>query len=292
MSDHPQTVTGLSAGGRVGAIDLTWDLAPWEPLVDHYAVHADTTPDVRPSPDTLVGKTVYGRFTQQALGAHAETLWYRVVTVDASGRRSAPTDAVRGDSRESLVAEGQPVATVGAFDFSSLELALAPDLGTGQYAERFPAGVDFVVGRSRPEKDWCYLHPGPEDAWGEGQHTFTLRFPLDEAPDGDLGLALWLIDTHSSMPGRATIAVNGTDAADVEFAPGALRGVVEGDASVPGTSLRHSAVETRLSADLFTPGRNSLTLTKTEGSWHAYDAVGLFVPGAPTEDAGTVRPLR
>ncbi|MFC3996383.1 polysaccharide lyase family protein [Nocardiopsis sediminis] len=279
MSPHPRPVTGLAAGGRIGAIDVTWEHAPWEPLVDHYAVHAATTRDVATTPDTLIGTTVYGRITHDTLGPEAQTRYYRVVTVDASGRRSSPSAVVGATSTESLVVAGEPIATVGEFDSKSLELALAPSRGQSRFRDAFPDGVDFTYGSSDPAADWCYLHPGPEDGWGgEREHTFRLRFDLEEAPGSGLGVVIWLIDTHASRPGTARLAVNDAPAGEIAFRRGATRGSLEGDATVPGTALVPSFVEPVLDAALFRAGQNTLDITKSDGSWHAYDAVGVFRP--------------
>ncbi|GAA3757256.1 hypothetical protein HDA32_001750 [Spinactinospora alkalitolerans] len=273
----PRPVTGVRTEGRIGAVDLTWRLTPWEPLVDHYAIHAAESADVEISERTLIGKTVYGRFTHDTLGPRSRTLHYRIVTVDAGGGRSRPSRTAKGVSTASMVVAGTPIAQVGEFDSKSLELALAPDRGQRDYVSRFPDGVDFLHGADDPAQDWCYLHPGPADAWGgRRRHTFRLRFSLEEAPSAPLGLAIWLIDTHASLAGTATIAVNGADIEEVEFRGGATRGSLEGDATVPGTALRPSFVERELPAANFRAGENVIAITKTSGSWHAYDAVGVF----------------
>ncbi|PSK96797.1 polysaccharide lyase family 4-like protein [Murinocardiopsis flavida] len=286
MSRSPRPVTRLHTDGRIGAIDLTWRLASWEPLVDHYAVYASESADVEPVPENLIGKTVYGRFTHATLGPEKQTRHYTIVTVDAAGERSGASRTVDGTTEESLVVRGRPLAQVGKFDSKSLELALAP-ADYALYAARFPKGVDFTVGKSNPRTDWSYLHPGPADSWaGRKQHTFAMRFSLQAEPEEELGLAIWLIDTHATAAGKATLAVNDTDTVEIEFRGGATRGSLEGDATVPGTALRPSFVELRLPARDFVRGENVISITKTEGSWHAYDAVGVFAPGAETPDAG------
>nr|WP_184080749.1 polysaccharide lyase family protein [Nocardiopsis mwathae] len=270
-------VTRIAAQGRVGAIDLTWRLPGWEPLVDHFAIHAAEDHDVEITPETIIGKTVYGRFTHDTLGPQAETRHYRIVTVDAAGRRSRPSRPVRGVSAESMTVRGRPYAQVGEFDSKSLELALAPDRGQQNYLATFPQGVDFRYGESDPAADWCYLHPGPRDRWaGNRAHTFRLRFDLAARPTTDPGFVVWLIDTHATLAGTAAIAVNGRTATEVYFEGGATRGSLEGDATVPGTALRPSFVELRLPAEYFAAGDNAIDITKHTGSWHAYDAVGVF----------------
>ncbi|RNL85684.1 polysaccharide lyase family protein [Halostreptopolyspora alba] len=274
---QPRPVTGLNAEGRLGAIDLTWDLPGWEPLVDHFAIHASDSADVPTTPDTLVGTTVYGRFSHDTLGPEAVTRYYRLVTVDAAGARSEPSATAKARTVASMAATGRTLAQVGEFDSKSLELALAPFDGPNRFRAAFPDGVDFVHGTSDPATDWCYLHPGPADGWGgRTPHTFRLRFSLDSAPRGEVGVVLWLIDTHMTVPGVAEIAVNSDLAGVVEFARGATRGSLEGDATVLGTALRPSFEEITLSGDRFTEGENVVAITKAEGSWHAYDAVGVF----------------
>ncbi|CAM3587852.1 polysaccharide lyase family protein [Nocardiopsis gilva] len=277
MSRPPMPVTRIAAQGRVGAIDLSWKLPGWDPLVDHFAIHMSEDPEVELTPETLIGKTVYGRFTHDTLGPRAETRHYRIVTVDAAGRRSRPSRLVRGVSTESMTMRGRPFAQVGEFDSKSLELALAPDRGQPDYLSTFPDGVDFRHGQSDPATDWCYLHPGPRDRWaGHRAHTFRLRFDMAYAPTADPGFVIWLIDTHATLAGTATLAVNGAEVTEVEFEGGATRGSLEGDATVPGTALVPSFVELRLPAQRFAAGENAIDITKTTGSWHAYDAVGVF----------------
>lgn len=276
MSKRPHPVTALSAEGRVSAIDLSWNLPGWVPLVDHVAVHASTSPEVEVSEDTLLGKTVYGRFTHDTLGPRAQTRYYQLVTVDEAGRRSGPSVSVQATSAESMVVRGRPLAQVGEFDSTSLELALAPD-EYARFDTMFPNGVDFRYPDDDPGTGWSYLHPGPQDAWSDpAGRTFRLRFPLESVPSADPGLAVWLIDTHATKPGTATVSVNGADAAEIEFHGGATRGSLEGDATVQDTALKPSFEEVTLPARHFTSGENTVTIHKTAGSWHAYDAVGVF----------------
>ncbi|WP_326598354.1 polysaccharide lyase family protein [Streptomyces sp. NBC_01803] len=269
-----RNVQGLRATGRVAAIDLRWERAPWEPLVDHYAVYAARGRAPETEPAALVGKTVYPHFTHAVLGPAAVTWHYRVVTVLASGARGRPAGV--SASTVASYATGQPLVVVGSFDHKGLEFALSP-AGNSRYLATFPNGVDYRHGVSRPATDWPYLHPGPADAWaGRRRHLFTLRFALDAAPTGALGLALWLTDTHATIPGKGVLAVNGTEITTIAFEGGATKGSLEGDATRPNNPLKPSFVELPLPAAAFRAGENVLTLEKTEGSWHAYDAIGVF----------------
>ncbi|WP_199431497.1 polysaccharide lyase family protein [Qaidamihabitans albus] len=280
MSGVVPVVHSLAAEGGIGRIDLGWQARrPYRPLVDHFAVYGSRDPAFRPSADTLIGKTIDTHLRHEGLGPRGRTWHYRVVTVDAAGRSSAPAGPLRATSVESVTVAGRPVAVVGEFDLRSLELALAPR-GYADYPARFPDGADYVHGVSTPGTHWPYLHPGPADRWaGSRAHTFRLRFELPAAPAGDLALAVWLIDTHASIPGRLDVSCNGTAVGNVALENGATRGSLEGDATVPGTPLKPSIVELPLPAAALAAGENVLTLHKGEGSWHAYDAVGVFDPG-------------
>ncbi|WP_107485795.1 polysaccharide lyase family protein [Streptomyces marincola] len=271
---HP--VRGLRAEGRIAAVDLTWNAAPWVPLVDHFEVYAARDRAPRENADTLIARTLYPHFTHAVLGPHAVTWHYRVVAVMASGARGRAATA-RATTSASY-ATGRPVAVVGEFDHKGLEFALSP-AGSSRYLATFPDGVDYRYGQSTPGTHWPYLHPGPSDGWaGRRSHRFALRFALDAAPAADLGFALWLTDTHATIPGRAVLALNGTEISEIAFEKGATKGSLEGDATRPGNPLKPSFVELPLPADAFTSGENVLTLDKTDGSWHAYDAIGVFAP--------------
>ncbi|PZF83072.1 polysaccharide lyase family protein [Jiangella anatolica] len=269
---HVRTVTGLRAEGRLGRIVLDWMPLPWDTVVDHYAVYA--APDGGPS--TLLAKTVYPHYVHSGLGGNARRFTYRVVTVDAAGARSEPSAPLTASSQVSVTATGSPLAVVGQFDGKGLEFALSP-AGYARYPATFPGGVDFRAGAAAPGTGWSYLHPGPSDAWaGRRTHTFRLRFSLDTAPAGEVWLAIWLIDSHATIPGSSTLDVNGTAVDRLRFEGGGTRGSLEGDSTVPGTRLRPSYLERPLPPRLLTAGENVLTLVKDEGSWIAWDAIGLF----------------
>lgn len=272
----PAVVRDLRAGGELGRIRLTWAGEAYRPLVDHYAVYASESPEVPIEPAALLGKTLYPNFVHGRLGGRARTWHYRVVVVDAAGERSRPSRTVRGASVESVAVSGRPIATVGTFDQRSLELALAPN-GYAQFPTRFPDGVDYTYGVHAPGTGWPYLHPGPSDAWaGRKAHRFTFRFALPAVPAGEVWLAIWLIDTHATAAGSVHLGLNGTAVREVTLERGATRGSLEGDATVPGSPLKPSYVELALPRDRLVTGENVLTVDKNAGSWHAYDALGVF----------------
>ncbi|GAA4105996.1 polysaccharide lyase family protein [Actinomadura miaoliensis] len=274
---RPKPVRRPRAAGEIGRIRLTWEGEAYKPLVDHYAVYGSRTKGFAIGPDTLLGKTVYTSFLHDRMGGRRQDWYYRVVVVDAAGNRSRPSGEIAAHSTESVTVSGTPLATVGTFDHKSLELALAPN-GYAQYRTRFPGGVDFTHGRSDPKTDWSYIQPGPSDSWaGNPKSTrTTFRFALDAVPDGEVWLAIWLLDTHASIPGTINLGLNGTPVRDVKLENGGTRGSLEGDATLPGTPLKPSYVELELPRSALRTGENALTIDKQVGSWHVYDALGVF----------------
>ncbi|GAA2104678.1 polysaccharide lyase family protein [Actinomadura alba] len=272
----PRPVSRPRATGELGRIRLTWEGEAYEPLVDHYAVYGSESAGFPISPQTLLTKTVFSTFAHNGMGGRSRRWHYRVVVVDAAGERSGPCPEFSASSTESVTVSGRPLATVGSFDHKSLELALAP-AGYAQYPARFPSGVNVTSG-SGAEAGWSYIHPGPMDSWaGRRSHRFTFRFRLDAVPAGAPWLAMWLVDTHASSPGAALFALNGTQVREVPLERGATRGSLEGDATLPGTVLKPSYVEFALPTSALVAGENVLTIDKNTGSWHVYDALGIFL---------------
>lgn len=271
----PPAATGLRGRGELARIVVDWEPAPWQTVVDHYAVHGAPGPDVAVSPETLLFKTVYPHFQHNGLGGAAQRWTYRVVTVDAAGARSRPSRAVTVTSRESVSRSGIPLAVVGEFDGKGLELALSPG-GYADYPAKFPNGVDFRAGADDPRTGWCYLQPGPADGWaGRRDHRFRLRFELSELPVNGSDLAVWLIDSHASKAGSVVLSINGTPVDRLRFENGATKGSTQGDSALPGSPLKPSYLEMRL-PQVFRIGENTIDLHKDDGSWIAYDAIGVF----------------
>ena len=278
MSKKPQTVTDVATTGAVSRVELTWTPLPWEPLIDHYRVYALPTTDrhTRPDETHLVGKTVYPRFVHHGLDPAGEAFRYVIVAVSDAGRCSRPSSAVVGESQASVTATGRELARIGEFDGKSLELRFSP-AEYGQIPKAYPTAViDYVQGVDTPGEAWPYLLPGPGDAWA-GRKTYRTRWtvPLDAAPQRDVDLALWFVDT-TRLGGRLDVAVNGQDVRSVELPKGATRGSREGDATLPGSTLVRSRHEFALPAGALTAGENVVEFTLAEGGWVAWDALGLY----------------
>lgn len=278
MSKNPQTVTGVAATGAISRVELTWTPLPWEPLIDHYRVYALPTSGRGATPDEthLVGKTVYPRFVHHGLDPAGEDFRYVVVAVSDAGRRGRPSSAVVGGSQASVTATGRELARIGEFDGKSLELRFSP-AQYGQIPKAHPTAViDYVQGVDTPAAAWPYLLPGPGDAWA-GRKAYRARWTvtLDAAPQRDVDLALWFVDT-TRLGGRLDVAVNGRSVRSVELAKGATRGSREGDATLPGSTLLRSYHEFTLPTGALAVGENVVEFTLAEGGWVAWDALGLY----------------
>ena len=278
MSKNPQTVTGVTVAGAIARVELTWAPLPWEPLIDHYRVYALPASGASGAPEAkhLIGKTVYPRFVHHGLDPAGEAFRYVVVAVSDAGRRGRPSSAIVGESQASVTATGRELARIGDFDGTSLELRFSP-ARYAQIPKAHPTAViDYVQGVDTPAAAWPYLLPGPGDAWA-GRKSYRARWTvtLDAAPQRDVDLALWLVDT-TRLGGRLAVAVNGRDVRTVDLPQGATRGSREGDATLPGSTLVRSYHEFALPAGALSAGENVLEFTLAEGGWVAWDALGLY----------------
>ncbi|MCU0980254.1 MAG: polysaccharide lyase family protein, partial [Pirellulaceae bacterium] len=169
-----------------------------------------------------------------------------------------------------LAAEPALLWQIGKPDNGNAEFALAPN----RYAEFRDDGF-YVVGKSEPQRDWPYVHPGPSDGWAGGRpHTFSVVFGLKAAPvAGQCQLRLDLLDTQRPIPPELRIAVNGREFPQT-LPPGA------GDASVFGDPAqgREHQVEVVFPAQLLKAGANEIAITTRSGSWLLYDWLGLAAP--------------
>ncbi|WP_114559334.1 polysaccharide lyase family protein [Desertihabitans aurantiacus] len=277
MSQNPAVVTGLQTEQSITRTTLSWRSLGFEPLIDHYRVHAvrGAERDFEPTEDNLVGKTVYPRFEHDGLDPLGETWTYRVLARSDAGRLGRPSRPVSATSTPSVVGTGTPVAVVGAFDGRTLEHRFAP-AGYAQIPVEHPdAVVEYVQGRDTPGTAWPYLLPGPGDSWA-GRKVYRARwtFELSGAPT-DSDLAIWLVDT-TRLGGVLQVLLNGSALTSIELPAGATRGSREGDATVPGSTLRRCYFEPEVPADRLRTGANTVELVLAEGGWVAWDAVGLF----------------
>jgi len=177
-------------------------------------------------------------------------------------------------------ADAKVLWQIGQPDNSPAEFALAPK----GYAEFVGDGL-FVVGRSKPDEDWPYCHPGPADGWAGGEpHTFTILFALSARPAGACTLTVDLADTHALRPPVLKIDVNGRSFTH-RCPPGG------GDASITGNPKagKEHRFSISLPPDALRAGLNVIEITNTALSWVLYDAVTFSGPAplAAGEPKGT-----
>jgi hypothetical protein len=191
------------------------------------------------------------------------------VTVSASGGFATATASVPASL-------SRPVVMVGAIDGSTAEFALSPNRFAA-YATTFPKDVDFTAGKDNPATGWSYIQPGPIDGWGGStQHTFTLRFNLDEAPTTDLTFTAWLLDTQGGGPPKISVALNGGAGKEIQLPSGGADGYHWGDGQPNvGAGIVPSTTNVTLPAAHLRTGQNVVTITTVAGSWLVYDALGI-----------------
>ena len=260
---------------EVGSVRLAW--RAFGPMVA-YEVHGvpGRREGWRPNGSTRISVTTTTGFVHRGLGAYGATWSYRVLAVTSDGEHLMTPVAVT-TTTTSVTVTGRPIAVVGAFDGSGLDLAISSS-GFVHYRTTFPSDVDFRYGFDSPERRWSYVQPGPEDAWaGRRSHRFRLRFDLDELPDGDVDLALWLVDRHPTRAGSASIAVNCLPLETLLFDE--TIGETHASLVVPGSGAGPAYFEMPVPRDLLRLGENTVDIAKDHGSWIAYDAIGVFGRG-------------
>ncbi|MDR2893916.1 MAG: hypothetical protein LBU97_00445, partial [Alistipes sp.] len=174
-------------------------------------------------------------------------------------------------------AQSPTVWSIGTPDGSAAELALGPadykkflsrDFG---YEDGF-----YLVGRSKPNEDFPYVLPGPDDTWGGTWNTSGWRthqtnvlFDLADVPTG-VRFRL-VIDILDCSPVRSLLKVTVNDRQSEKFE---LKGSDE--KSIEGRGVaKNRRLTVDIEPDVLRKGGNQLTLAVLEGSWIVFDAVRL-----------------
>lgn len=228
-----------------------------------------------PAAPRVLAEVLDPAYDHSGLGPHRETWEYVVQALDAWGVVCAQSDPTKVSSLASVTVNGAPVACVGSFEGTGAEPALA-QVSYVRYQSTFPDDIDFHYGTDDAAARWCWLQPGPDDAWaGRRAHRSRLRFDLAERPDRDLDLAVWLTDRHPTRAGAAGLLLNGHRLGTLLFADRA-DSPVENPSVVPGHGAGPAYLERSLPAGYFERGENVVEIVKDQGSWIAYDALGVF----------------
>ncbi len=167
--------------------------------------------------------------------------------------------------------DGKTLWRIGVPGQGNSRFALSPDRWMAYKEDGF-----FVVGRSTEETCWPYVQPGPADHWaGSRQHTFSIVFGAKIQMDtGTCHLKFDLADTHSEVPPRLRVRVNGHDF-DQTLPKGAGDESLNGE---PDKGKRYE-FEFKFPTALLVSGTNQIDITTISGSWFLYNSIALVTPG-------------
>ncbi len=175
--------------------------------------------------------------------------------------------------------------SIGQKDSSYADLAIAGKFD--EYNARFPNDVAFVVGRSKPDTDWPFIHPGPSDPWaGSRTHPFRIEFDLARTPKRACRLIINTVSAHGGATPVLEVNVNDALRRTMTFQPGGdERALSDPKAGRPATRAF------LFPASILHRGRNQITLTVSENSWLLYDALSLETADVTGADVASVTAL-
>jgi hypothetical protein len=171
-----------------------------------------------------------------------------------------------------LSAQHHAVWQIGAKDKSAEELALGP-FGYKQYATKFgQLPVIYEVGKNKPQTDFPFILPGPDDAWaGNTSKQLYVRFGVKDLPENCTAkLELDFVEVHPYVPPTLEIIVNDFRT-EVITPAGNDQNYLEN--RKPNPAILHS--EVKLPAGALKNGSNMVSIRSKKGSWLVFDHVCL-----------------
>ncbi|MBI9018365.1 MAG: hypothetical protein JEZ07_14020 [Phycisphaerae bacterium] len=185
-----------------------------------------------------------------------------------------------------LASDSNVIWQIGRPDRDFSEFALAGIGGNDQYLARFPADVNFNVGKDDPAKQWSYVHPGSADAWaGSKSHTFTVNFDIEDKKYVAYVINIHLTSSHNSLPPELTIWVNDMERQVQTSAGPGDQALTDAKA---GGQQSYSII---FRPEMLKNGKNQVKIVNSKGSWMLYDAVEL-VGFTQLDDFDTVKVLQ
>ncbi|HMF73075.1 MAG TPA: polysaccharide lyase family protein, partial [Flavitalea sp.] len=175
---------------------------------------------------------------------------------------------------------------IGASDNKPSGLALAPseykrflehDFG---WEDRY-----FLIGYSKPEKDFPYVLPGPKDKWGGTaptsgirSHTLNILFGIETVSASDsFKLLVDLAGYQSNIPPLFKVTVNGKSIT-IQLPRNNYNRLVPDSLSLN----EEYVIKAPVPPGTLHPGGNEARLTSLDGSWLVFDNVRLEGNGAVT----------
>ncbi|MGY4384046.1 putative alpha-1,2-mannosidase [Pedobacter sp. UYP24] len=183
-------------------------------------------------------------------------------------------------------AQTKVIWEIGKADNKSDGMALAPS-GYAKFLDQDFGWEDrfFLIGFSKPEKDFPYVLPGPDDSWGGTGPTSGLRtqnanilFGFKEAPvTGAYKLVIDLVGYQSVTPPLFKVTINGKSflkQLDKHLPDDAVKGDLSG--------AKELIWELPIPKGLLKRGGNEVLMTILDGSWLVFDQVKLLGPASAT----------
>lgn len=178
-----------------------------------------------------------------------------------------------------MPAQEHIVWKIGEADNSGKGMALYPDQYQA-FVERDFGFEDrfFAIGFHEPEKDWPFILPGPQNAWGGTgplagirAHELTVEFELPKhTADNSFALIIDLIDKDTIPNSIFKASINGKSWKwRLDGGSGLALGT--GEAQEKAEQLIRIDVD----PEIIRPGNNTVTFTLLEGGWIAFDQVKL-----------------
>jgi len=167
---------------------------------------------------------------------------------------------------------------IGEKNKSSSDLSLGPSGYKEFLANNFGFEDKFyLIGRSRPEKDFPYVLPGPDDTWGGTwntsgwrTHEINILFGIDKSPGNtQFKLRINLLDSQSN---KSLFKVTINNRQSEKFL---LKGESDTSLDNPSSSLQGKVIEIPINKNILREGGNNINLTILEGSWVVFDNVEL-----------------
>lgn len=182
-----------------------------------------------------------------------------------------------------LSAQQKTIWEIGKADGNSQGMALAPAKYANFLNDDFGwEDQYFLVGFSKPEKDWPYTLPGPKDGWGgtgstSGTRTNVLNilFGIASLPkNADCQLVINIAGYQNQLPPLFKVLINGKPFKYQLPASSNTDNTIMGDF----TKANPYKINIAVKPGLLHEGGNEVQLTTLDGSWLVFDQVRLDGP--------------
>lgn len=186
----------------------------------------------------------------------------------------------------SVSAQTKVIWKIGDSDNQSKGMALAPS-DYKRFLEHDFGWEDryYLVGFSKPEKDFSYVLPGPRDSWGGTAPTSGIRshlsnilFDIDKLSSANnWKLVIDLLGYNGDKPPLFKVIINGK-ASVSQLPKKEIDNAVTGDL----TNAKEYLIQIPIAPGVLHAGGNEIQLSSLDGSWLVFDQVRLEGPATAT----------